>query len=238
MKAKGVSAAHKTRATIPVEEEIGYLITSLEQRSRIRSSEASTKSMICQDGDTVKGQPAICEDGLGRDDCVLSSAKRLFVFAFDRDTLKRFMSEYLACIKSHFQCGPTEMAIFLKDFAYMLSERRSRFRWNKFVVAGSYSELVYRLSGVIGLSEGPSLLRAIKVIFVFTGQGAQYARMGMQLLVYPVFRKSLEDATVYMEKVREPMATARRTLTRRKTFLNQQPCRVNTCSCRCSDRTR
>ena len=37
------------------------------------------------------------------------------------------------------------------------------------------------------------------ISFVFTGQGAQWAGMGRELLGYPVFRTSLEQATKYMQ---------------------------------------
>ncbi|KAF7594331.1 hypothetical protein BBP40_009566 [Aspergillus hancockii] len=185
---------------MPTEKEIDNLITLLEQRSRNRPSPASSKFTICQGRDTVNNYSETCEDDIERDNSVSSFVKRLFVIsAFDRDTLKRFMSEYLTYVKSHLPSSPTEMATFLGDFAYTLTERRSRIRWNKFVVVGSYSELVCRLSEAIGSPEGPPPWRARRIVFVFSGQGAQYARMGIQLLIYPVFRKALEDATVYMK---------------------------------------
>lgn len=39
------------------------------------------------------------------------------------------------------------------------------------------------------------------LVFVFTGQGAQYAKMGSELLAYPVFRNVVSRASAVMEKL-------------------------------------
>lgn len=39
------------------------------------------------------------------------------------------------------------------------------------------------------------------IAFVFTGQGAQYAGMGLELLVYPVFHNLLSSASAILEQL-------------------------------------
>jgi acyl transferase domain-containing protein len=54
------------------------------------------------------------------------------------------------------------------------------------------------------LSEKPAATRVATdggLGFIFTGQGAQWARMGMELVHYPVFRQSLELADAHMKKL-------------------------------------
>ncbi|KAG8157435.1 hypothetical protein KVR01_012819 [Diaporthe batatas] len=77
----------------------------------------------------------------------------------------------------------------LEQFAYTLAARRSVMNWRCFAVVG-----------MDDINEGPARFRLSKqvrvsrekaVAFVLTGQGAQYARMGLELLRYPVFQSSL-----------------------------------------------
>ncbi|CAI6243331.1 unnamed protein product [Periconia digitata] len=78
----------------------------------------------------------------------------------------------------------------LDSLAYTLTERRSLLQSKSFAVVDSPSDLA-RLSK---LSSTPSKERKPRgVCFVFTGQGAQYSRMGIRLLQYPVFRQSVEQ---------------------------------------------
>ncbi|KNG81162.1 hypothetical protein ANOM_010856 [Aspergillus nomiae NRRL 13137] len=204
LKAKGVYAAHNTRTSIPTENEIDHLVAKLEQCSQTQFSKASASHKVSHNGVTKESRPGLHRDCPDRDNC-LSLGKNLFIFsAFDRDALKRLMSEYLSHLKSRSQSTTMEIATFLRDLAYTLSERRSKFRWNNFIVAGSLSELIYRLSDVTRPPDSPSPLKAPKIVFAFNGQGVQYARMGVQLLVYPVFKESLSDATNYMKKLGSP----------------------------------
>ncbi|EAS31990.3 iterative type I polyketide synthase [Coccidioides immitis RS] len=87
----------------------------------------------------------------------------------------------------------------LDDLAYTLSEKRSRLRWKGYLLANSISALEENLADEKALSKCFNARSSPRLGFVFTGQGAQYHRMGQQLLVYPVFRKSLEEATEYMK---------------------------------------
>jgi acyl transferase domain-containing protein len=81
---------------------------------------------------------------------------------------------------------------YIADLAYTLSEKRSRLAWRSFAVASSLDQLVQSLEQ--GLTKPVRSRRSPKIGFVFTGQGAQWYAMGRELLYYPVFRGSLENA--------------------------------------------
>lgn len=82
------------------------------------------------------------------------------------------------------------------DLAYTLGERRTIFDWRTFSVSGSLGEL--RESLKQGLQKPRRAMRTPTCAYVFTGQGAQYAKMGRELLQNSVFRQSLEQANEYL----------------------------------------
>ncbi|GKZ38757.1 type I Iterative Polyketide synthase (PKS), partial [Aspergillus brasiliensis] len=80
----------------------------------------------------------------------------------------------------------------LSDIADTLATRRSQLPFRSFAVVNSVAEL--RDMMVAGLPSFPRASRKNQthLAFVFTGQGAQWPRMGMQLLANPVFAASME----------------------------------------------
>ncbi|KAG6160158.1 Type I Iterative PKS [Claviceps purpurea] len=93
-----------------------------------------------------------------------------------------------------------ERRIF-NDIAYTLCERRSQFPWRVAITASSCNELAMSLNSVASrpkraLSSNP------KVAFVYTGQGAQWAQMGHELIeTYPVFSRTIHNAAYCLEKL-------------------------------------
>lgn len=87
----------------------------------------------------------------------------------------------------------------LEQLAYTLTARRTHMQWRTFAIMnpGQHG----RAQDGVPYEEASDTLPTInptkasteknKVIFIFTGQGAQYCGMGIGLLVYPVFRDSL-----------------------------------------------
>lgn len=55
-----------------------------------------------------------------------------------------------------------------------------------------------------GISKPVRVRKPLALGFVFTGQGAQWHAMGRELLVYPVFRESIEAADEYMKILGSP----------------------------------
>lgn len=88
---------------------------------------------------------------------------------------------------------------YLRDVAFTLSRSRASLPWKSFVLASSVFEL---RKGLLDLANKP--VRSTKspsMHFVFTGQGAQWASMGVELLAFPVFRESVEDADAYLNSM-------------------------------------
>ena len=87
---------------------------------------------------------------------------------------------------------------YLGDLAYTLASRRSLLDYRSYTLVNSLTGLVTALEK--GL---PKVKRATKhdnVIFVFTGQGAQWPAMSKQLLdKNPTFRQSMTRTQTYLE---------------------------------------
>lgn len=93
---------------------------------------------------------------------------------------------------------------YLDDLAYTLAKKRTLFPYRSYVQAATLSELAN------GLGDGAGALKPLRTKastnlgFVFTGQGAQWARMGVELLQYPVFRRSFDEADAYLKTLSSP----------------------------------
>ena len=135
------------------------------------------------------------------------SGPRLFVLSSqDKEGLKRvkeglaaYAEDKSAALRS--DKGKTDE--FMSQLAYTLSDRRSRLQWKTSVLASSPEELAETLND----DENPAIVaqasRKPRIGFVFTGQGAQWPRMGMELKTYPVFRDSIAAADRYLKEVCE-----------------------------------
>ena len=131
-------------------------------------------------------------NGIGKANIIQS---RLLVFsASDESSLKSLIKEYSHSLDSHTNRDDRKHLVSL---AYTLCCRRSLLPWRVYAFCDSLSQLQERL-------EAPSL-KAVRsrqgrnIVFVFTGQGAQWSGMGRELLYYPTFRASLEDASEYLQ---------------------------------------
>jgi acyl transferase domain-containing protein len=107
--------------------------------------------------------------------------------ARDEAALKRIHQQYAEYYDRSIAGAPR----MLDDLAYTLAARRNTMAMRSFTVANSDSS-----SSSLGL---PNLncVRSSgepQLCFVFTGQGAQYAKMGLELIDYPVFKNILTQA--------------------------------------------
>ncbi|KAK6948366.1 hypothetical protein Daesc_010132 [Daldinia eschscholtzii] len=90
-------------------------------------------------------------------------------------------------------------AQYLQDLAFTLGNKRSSLPWKSFVLGDSIHSLIENLSSAV---QKPIRAAATpKLQFVFTGQGAQWASMGIQLLQYPIFEKCLQRADKYLQAI-------------------------------------
>ena len=94
---------------------------------------------------------------------------------------------YLGC--KEWQRAPTHM----KNLAYTLGQRRSRFPWVAATSAQNLSELIETLDSK-QLKPSYSNKRP-RLGFVFNGQGAQWHAMGRELIsAYPVFQAAVQES--------------------------------------------
>ncbi|KAK8098521.1 KR domain-containing protein [Apiospora kogelbergensis] len=86
-------------------------------------------------------------------------------------------------------------ANFTSDLTYTLASHRSLLKFRSLAVVSSIAD---DLTSLVSPSIFASASSAPDLFFVYTGQGAQYARMATGLLHYPVFRQSLFDCDTYL----------------------------------------
>jgi acyl transferase domain-containing protein/NADPH:quinone reductase-like Zn-dependent oxidoreductase/short-subunit dehydrogenase len=87
---------------------------------------------------------------------------------------------------------------YLDDLANTLATRRTKFDYRSFTVADSIGNLSGKLSK--GLQKLKRAGKEDNIMMVFTGQGAQWAQMGKELLDKPVFREATAKSQAYLEK--------------------------------------
>ncbi|KAI8254399.1 Compactin diketide synthase [Colletotrichum sp. SAR11_239] len=122
--------------------------------------------------------------------------KAVFALEKNEDGTHRQVST----LENHLAQHPISSADALVDLAHTLS-RRSLLSWRAFAVVESSDDL----KSTLGKSLSPVVFalpsKTPELGFVFTGQGAQYSRMGLGLLQYSVFRQSLLDCNEYLRSL-------------------------------------
>lgn len=83
----------------------------------------------------------------------------------------------------------------LRDLSHTLVSKRTHHAWRAFAVADCPSALQSTLKAMPSATRIKSQPR---LAFVFTGQGAQWPAMGIELMAYPVFQQSILSADRYL----------------------------------------
>ncbi|KAL9080059.1 MAG: hypothetical protein Q9159_007665 [Coniocarpon cinnabarinum] len=122
----------------------------------------------------------------------------IFVFsAPEREAVNRLAKSHCKYVSNKLALKDT--AQILERLSYTLAARRSKFVYRQAVVASTALELAHTLK-----DEFPPAIRSGKsgdILFVFTGQGAQWASMGQELLTYPVFSASIHAADAFFKSI-------------------------------------
>lgn len=120
--------------------------------------------------------------------------------AQDKEGTKRVKQSLAEFLSKKDKTQDKESREFLVDLAHTLNARRTHHQWKTYLVASSVQELVETLND----KETPppeylGATRPPRLGFVFTGQGAQWGGMGMELMAYPAFSESIVAADKYLK---------------------------------------
>lgn len=127
------------------------------------------------------------------------------LFTFSSHDQAGFKRNAMALVEHLTRLGPgVARPEFLANLAYTLSGARSKLSWRTTCIANSTPDLLEYLKTHSG--EGASRVSSSSAIskrigFVFTGQGAQWARMGVEMLDRSVFRASVEKSTQFLSSM-------------------------------------
>lgn len=128
----------------------------------------------------------------------LQGEYQLFCYsAHEKSAVSRIMSSHSEYLKSQSQEVSPKL---LTDYSYTLGSRRSTLEWKGFVVAKSISELAAKLE----TAGSANIVRSLRkeqprIGFLFSGQGGTWAKMGMDLMQFEVFKASMAEASDYMQ---------------------------------------
>lgn len=216
-KHRSVHSSPSATALLLLSEDINSV--ELEENGKLSSGHGSTTSSA--EGDSRDNDIASKGDLSGEDALTFSSRsskvstpsvisgsktrdrlyKKAHIFVFsssDQSGIKRIADTYSTYLTD--ASNPLG-GQYLDDLAYTLAEKRTLFPWRSAVVASSRDGLVKELPGLARATRQVRRNNTSKAGFVFTGQGAQWPEMGKDLLVYHVFRQSLEDASAYLQEI-------------------------------------
>lgn len=124
------------------------------------------------------------------DEATTEGIPRLFTLsAASQTSLQNILGSIAGWVSKH------EDSTSLRDLAYTLSERRSIMPWRFSSVATTQKELVEALEKASQSADAVNRISPeVKIGFVFSGQGAQWAGMGRELLADPVFHDSIHQS--------------------------------------------
>lgn len=146
-----------------------------------------SKTDISQDHPTISPTESLCKP-----------PKLLVLSAGSEYSLGKLTASYADYFKDGIEEGRPSQA-FMDDLAYTLGSRRTHLSWRSSFIASSGTELQ-------AIEQNSSTPRqksetSPHLGFIFTGQGAQWYGMGRELMVYPVFQKSIYESDTYLRSI-------------------------------------
>ncbi|KAF2258097.1 reducing polyketide synthase [Lojkania enalia] len=128
--------------------------------------------------------------------------KRLFVFSSnDQAGFKRLRGTLVKHLEHQ---GPAASSPeYLANLAHTLSIARSGLSWKDTIIAESAVELREQLEATLGQNATRAYRSRSppRIGFVFTGQGAQWARMGIEMLERPAFKESVFKSDCFLKEM-------------------------------------
>ncbi|KAK2728269.1 polyketide synthase [Colletotrichum kahawae] len=178
-----------------LDDAYNYLRThGLTGHHRSVGSSRNITNGTLTNGSHVNGHKS---NGNAHDSEVSTNPYGLLTFsAADEDGTRRQVST----LEDHLAQHPASSANALADLAHTLS-RRSLLSWRAFAVVESSDDLTSTLAKSLSPVVFALPSKTPELGFVFTGQGAQYSRMGLGLLQYQVFHQSLLDCNDYLRSL-------------------------------------
>ncbi|KAL7945289.1 putative polyketide synthase [Trichoderma barbatum] len=122
-----------------------------------------------------------------------NEGSKVFVWSHQReDGFARLASTWKRFIMA---AKANRQELSLDDLAFTLASRRSRFAQRAAFVASNVDQLLDGLKQIeLGSIRPVKALTNARTCFIFTGQGAQWAQMGLELLSYPLFAESMRKS--------------------------------------------
>lgn len=129
--------------------------------------------------------------------------KRLFVFSSHDQA--GFQRQRNALVEHLDDLGPAASSPeYLANLAHTLALARSGFSWKATCMAESTAELREQLRTEVTVGENAARVlnsQPPRIGWVFTGQGAQWARMGMEMMERNVFRDSVTKSAAFLREM-------------------------------------
>jgi acyl transferase domain-containing protein len=125
---------------------------------------------------------------------VKNSCRLLVLSAADEKSLNNTRDGIVKYYRKRILGGP----VLLDDLVYTLLARRSSLAWRCYAVVDSTAS---DLGKALMMSKPHRSSQHSGIAFIFTGQGAEYTKMGIELLQFPVYRAALEKVDNIITKL-------------------------------------